>query len=156
MYLSKLFIYRSSLFHPLWPSQREYLKPILPNCPSMVRFKTTYNFILNLGIGHCHICKAFIGDVKFHSPAATAQDECEECALLICKISIYQYFCVDSGSDGTARIETQVDKTPQNSLTVCSLMLAETPPKIYNRKGCSPTILRKIDNLSDHRLHPPF
>lgn len=68
--------------------------------------------------------KASTGDAKFHSPVAPAQDKCEECALLIFKAAIYQYFYVDSESDGTARIDTKVSKTPQNSLpTVFSLML---------------------------------
>lgn len=44
-----LFIHSSSLFHPLRPSQRETLKPILPTRSSMDRLKTTCNFILNLG-----------------------------------------------------------------------------------------------------------
>lgn len=51
-------------------------------------------------------------------------------------------------------------KTPDHGKTTdhgfeLMLMLKETPPEVCNRKGHSPRIPRKIDNLSDHRLHPP-
>lgn len=99
--------------------------------------------------------KAFTGDATFHSPVAPAQDECEECALLIFKTAIYQYFCVDSESDGSARIDTKAGKTPQNSLpTVFSLMLRRHHQKYTPERDT--TQPRKTDNLSDHRLHPPF
>lgn len=74
------FICSSFLFHPLWPSQKEHLKTIVHNCSSTDGFKTTCNFILPLGTGHClNSFIAFIGDVQFHSSIATAQDEYEEC-----------------------------------------------------------------------------
>lgn len=61
----------------------------------------------------------------------------------------------EMGQPGLRHKWVKPQTTVKPLTTVLSLMLKETPPEVYNRKGHSPRIPRKIDNLSDHRLHPP-